>query len=785
MSANGVNAGAAGRFVAASFSWRSAAARLRLYGGSSRPRNAPALCALSVLFAAACGRDLALPPAATAPVVATFAPAEAFAGQDLVIAGQAFDPEPARNVVHFASAAVPADSLDATGALVVRVPVDAGSGPLSVTTVAGTGNASPAPFTYLGLGHLRHGQLSATLSALHHAPGAVALAGDLWIASSLFRTVQSRLGKLVHLDHRPVALTSDGSALYAGTDDVTTHELVRIDPAAAVTTGPVRSLAWPLRALAVARDATGPVVFAAGDDGTVSYLRSFRGDATLAPALPERTLPAFHVLNLAATASGARVVLVAQQQNAAGAIVTGALVVDTTQPSLVPAWIVAPGAAVPTGALAIAGTTAYVGLDDGTVLSLALQGTPAWTGAPLDTLSRTPVGALAVFNSGKSLVAAKPAEATIVALTPASGALLWGVPVRGRPGVLAADDAAGAVYASDETSNFVDAVDSVKGAFQNRVSFEAGLGSPDGSACGVAYDALNVENGKRVPRFLVVARGARAVLNISAFSLDLRKPLSLVRGSTSLATCVGVAPDGTVWVVHQRELGRLDVAAKKEVIVVKDLPVPPVGIAFTADSRVILRFPNFAAALAPDGTTLGGVNFDGNLDLLTLSGGNVVAAWSTAGAKPAVAHVAQWSLDGFIAGRDPLARFDDASPNAGYAGAVALPDRTLVFFDSSPQLSGKGSAFPLDGALRAGVEEAAPVKALGPILPSPDGRYFLWTRRKASDLVLHETRAVAGSSIVNVEDLQLSSALQGAAFDGTGEKLVVPVAAGDSMQVFE
>ena len=363
----------------------------------------------------------------------------------------------------------------------------------------------------------------------------------------------------------------------------------------------------------------------------------------------------------------------------------------------------------------------------------------------------------------------------------ASRDLLWGIPVRGQP-VRVAADPAGLLYAADETSNFVDAIDGLKGVWLNRVSFEPGLGNPSGAACGAVYDPAPLDGSS--PRFLVVARNAYALALIDASSLQLKKPINLVRGHTSPALCVGVGPDKSVWVLHQSEIGRIDSTGKKEVIVAKGLPVPPIGIAFTADGKPIVSFPGEAAVVNADGSVAGGVVFDGAVDSVIGSGDQVFATWTNAGAKPVVPHAALWPVADFIAGNKPALQFDDASPDLGFSGSIRMPDRTLFFYEASAKVA-NAIALPLDGSLQPGPEESAPVKAHGPLLVSPDGRYFLWTKGQAPDLVLHLTRAVAGQSIVNVADMPIPGRLTGAAFDPQGERLIVPIDTADSIAVFE
>ena len=741
-----------------------------------------------LLLLAACGRDLSLPSQAAPPVVMAFEPAAAFAGETVTLQGSGFDPVPARNVVHFGGAQAQADAFDpAAGLLTVRVPEDAGSGALAVATVAGLGKVSEASFGYRGIGHLRSGRGSTTVPILHRPPGIAAAGGDVYLASRLFRFVQSRQGRLLKVDHAPnaVATAPDASAIYVSVDDTVNHLVYRIDVATGKIGAPIALPFFP-RALAAAADATGPVLLVAGDDAvSTGYLATFRGTAALAPLLSPLALPISAALATALTPSAGKAVVVAQRQatqGGAAVVQTGVLIVDLARPTAAATWVAAPGKGVPTGALAALGPAEVaVGFDDGTIGDLALALPPTWTAGSFDSLSRSPVGGLVTFNNGQSLLASKPAEGSVVAFDVGSKALLWGIPVKGRPIQLAAD-ASGALYAADDSSNFVDAIDGNRGVWLNRVSFEPGLGSPAGAPCGVAFDAAPLDGSK--PRFLVLARNAYSLIRVDAGSLQVSKPLNLVRGSASLALCVGVAPDGNVWVLHQSEIGRIDPATKKEVLLASGLPVPPTGLDFTADSKPIVRFPGEVAVVDAAGNNLGGVVFDGAVDSLSRRGDQIVATWTNGGQKPVVPHAALWSVAGFIAGSPPLARWDDATADLGFSGSISLAARTFLFYDTSPQLA-TAATIPLDDALAPLAEAVAPVRAQGPVLPTPDGRYFLWTRLRAPDLVLHMTRVVDGQPILNVADLPLPGPLSGAAFDSRGERLLVPVDAASAVQVFE
>ena len=92
---------------------------------------------------AACARDYAVPgrpEEAPPPALEGFSPTGGFAGDRLELRGTGFDAAPASNEVRFPRASARGEGLTPDGALVVHVPEDAGTGPLSLVTPRG---ASP------------------------------------------------------------------------------------------------------------------------------------------------------------------------------------------------------------------------------------------------------------------------------------------------------------------------------------------------------------------------------------------------------------------------------------------------------------------------------------------------------------------------------------------------------------------------------------------------------------------------------------------------------------------
>ncbi|HYM59277.1 MAG TPA: IPT/TIG domain-containing protein, partial [Thermoanaerobaculia bacterium] len=98
-----------------------------------------------------------------APAITSLAPAAAFPGQQVTIAGTSFRTTPADNQVAIGGVAATIVSASATQ-LVVTVPATAPSGPVTVTTIGGTAT-SPQPLTILAWTSLAVSPASATIQA--------------------------------------------------------------------------------------------------------------------------------------------------------------------------------------------------------------------------------------------------------------------------------------------------------------------------------------------------------------------------------------------------------------------------------------------------------------------------------------------------------------------------------------------------------------------------------------------------------------------------------------------
>lgn len=146
-------------------------------------RQTAVVSALLLAALPACNRDLSV-PSQEGPALTAISPAHAFAGEAVTISGVPFDANPTANLVQFASATSRGDRFNSNGSLVVTVPPDAGTGPVTVTTPLGTSKPI-GPFTYDGLGQLRLNAVAHEISLLHKPYKVVAAGGDTFISSDL------------------------------------------------------------------------------------------------------------------------------------------------------------------------------------------------------------------------------------------------------------------------------------------------------------------------------------------------------------------------------------------------------------------------------------------------------------------------------------------------------------------------------------------------------------------------------------------------------------------------
>jgi hypothetical protein len=141
--------------------------------------------AIGVLTLAGCSLDLDLPGAPTGPTVTAFSPTSAYAGELVRVTGSHFEADAPANTVSFALASARGVRWDGAE-LVVRVPADAGDGPIAVSSRDGTSAPSGATFGYRGLGEPRRGQVVSSESILHHPLRVHSAGGTTFVESQLY-----------------------------------------------------------------------------------------------------------------------------------------------------------------------------------------------------------------------------------------------------------------------------------------------------------------------------------------------------------------------------------------------------------------------------------------------------------------------------------------------------------------------------------------------------------------------------------------------------------------------
>jgi len=149
----------------------------------SRMRQTAVVSALLLAALPACNRDLSV-PSREGPALSGISPTHAFAGEEMTIFGVPFDADPTANLVQFAGATSRGERFNSDGSLVVKVPPDAGTGFITVSTPLGS-SAPVGPFSYDGLGQLRLNSITHEIPLLHKPYKVIASGGDTFISSDL------------------------------------------------------------------------------------------------------------------------------------------------------------------------------------------------------------------------------------------------------------------------------------------------------------------------------------------------------------------------------------------------------------------------------------------------------------------------------------------------------------------------------------------------------------------------------------------------------------------------
>src|SRR5512133_3034545 len=465
-----------------------------------------ALAAIACAALAACSFDLELPALPSSPTVSGFSPGSALAGQLVRVTGSHFAAVASENTVNFANASARAERFDG-GDLLVRVPANAGDGPITVANLEGTSRASSAAFDYLGLGEPGRLQVASSTPILQHPRAVLAYpAPEVALDSSLF-------GGLLFLGNPSFAtptvlLSADAPALglaYYVYDAGGKVMLDALDVASGTKAASIELpgapkqllyLAGPNVLLALGEDGLGAAVAAyraadlvkilgpthygvadfwgatdlrdgrvvvAGFDAGYNYLTLFLLDLRTLPALPPAPVefgcaagytgtcpPSFNVV----TVAGELLVPLAAAGDGAGSV-----------------WVAAP-------------------LDDGNAAIASFS-----TGVPtfetlVDTFSPTRIQSIVAAASTPIFVATKPADDLAVAFG-ANGALQWFVDAA-NPKVAAAVNLPGVAtvgtldyaFVAGDGDNTVVVVDMATGQRVSRVSFDVrpGAGGYSGAA---------------------------------------------------------------------------------------------------------------------------------------------------------------------------------------------------------------------------------------------------------------------------------------------------------------
>jgi DNA-binding beta-propeller fold protein YncE len=737
----------------------------------------------TLLTAAACQRELTVPAQSNRPKITGATPTSVFSGYTLALAGTNFDPAPASNVVQFPGFAVPAYGFDPqTKALLVMVPdslplggPDTGTAAFTVTVTNPAGNSGPSPsIIWLGDGRPLLGTVVNNVRIFHRSPGIAATTAGVRIASSLFRAVIGG-GASVAVVARPpqkpsaLAATSDGRAMLVGMDP---GGVISVDPAGAPLVR--QTLGGATVRFVFPTGGASATAFAVGNDPS-GALQAWAFPANRAATPAQRQLPLLTASGGAAAPDG-RTLLVAGIA-ARGSMMAGVLLLThPLDPATADVLLDAPVGHTPSGAVAAwndaSGPRAAMALDDGSLAIFDLAAQSLVT--TMQAGSSTQVSALLALPG--QLVASKPRENSVLSLNAQTGARLWITQLPGQPTALAADPDGTRFHVADDQSDFTDALD-LNGKWLGRTSFLVGLGNSPDCFCGAVADYP--ADPSRSARILVLARALGQLLEIDPNSLALHRGEVLSGSSAPLG--LARAPDTTVWVVHQSELGTVN--GKSETIVASGLPYPPQRLAFASDGSVLVGSLQDVTVVRADGSVAGGLHLPGPLALLEARGdGKVLVLHSASGSS---AGGGLYTIDALVAGGQPSRPLPPIAGVRGFIGAVSQRAGPTLFYTSAPPL-GTAAVMLNPDTLLASAPFPSSVKEPGPLGPTPDGLYFLWSRQLSPDAILHvATYYDATSGIADYEAFPLGTRLAIPTFDPSGQYVFTPLPDVDGITVLQ
>ncbi len=512
------------------------------------------LAALVAVALGGCAKDLELPPASTAPVLSSLSPSRAWAGQLVRIEGTGLDVDPAANVVSFAGASARGLRFDGT-ALVVRVPADAGSGPVIVTTGRGTSDPFGA-LAYLGLGEPRRRAVATSRPILQRPLAVHGVGPDVFVHSGLYGGLlkagdpvfaASAVGTLPeNAAHASVAAAWKGALYHCElSPDRASATVRRTEAATGAAAGAVAYPFAPYRPYLVAMRGVDLLV-AFGDDessgSSVPSLAAWDLD-TLTTVVAPTPLGDLSFFDGADVGDGRAVALVydygsytatlalldLSSARGTGVVPAAALVPGDLYDELGgsnPVAVAVADRADPAG-ISTGEPLAAVALASGDLAVARLGTDPAFVGA-VETFSPSTIEALASAATLPMVLATKPDDGLSVGIDLVSRTLLWSVPGTSPGPASASGDLA---FVADAADNEVSVVNLASGSRVARVDFGV---APGGS--GVAYEST-VAYARRATE----AAEDAIFFPAASFPAVLRFPLG-----SDVPTCVGRGAEVTV-----------------------------------------------------------------------------------------------------------------------------------------------------------------------------------------------------------------------------------------------
>jgi hypothetical protein len=751
------------------------------------PRAGPRLLALAATLApvawtslAGCARDLDLPGVPTSPTVTGFFPTSAFGGQLVRITGVHFAGVAAENTVHFAYASARGERLE-SGALLVRVPANAGDGPITVSNREGTSSASADPFDYLGLGEPGRLQVNASSPILQQPTAVHAFPnGEVVLGSGLY-------GGLLVADRPDLApppatlSAADAGRLYfVEVDAAGIASLTSLDASTWAQVAKVTLASEPRQLLALAGQNRLLLFGEVAGEAEVTALDA----TTLATVLPATNCGVGDFWGAADLRNGRAVV-------ASYTTDLQLFLLDFTALPVLPAAVpfgcgsysgACPPALgvdhsyvrVPLASAGDGAGTIYVAapLDDGNaILARASGGTPEFE-AVVDTFSPSPIESLAATASFTLFVATKPADDLALGFT-AGGSLRWFVDAAGATvstavSFPAAMDTRHYAFVAGGGSNDVLVVDMATGQRVSRIPFDVAPGAQEDAGAMVFVPSSAGGEGE-------LLFPATAYPGFIRLPLTTDPPTALARTPDIAFLCV--APDaGAVWSAAAGPPPRVegwlgyDAGAwtSRVSVALDDAPqrLAALGARVAVGHGAGLSIVDGASP--PSGTAataaIPGIDFPAFLGMGFTPAGEVWALvtdyvtteaqlWAPADIGPGGAPTAVWS-------------FPDGARSAAW-----LEDGLWVFWDDA---GGAPRATLLDAALGEVRTVASSDRLLEVDAISPNGRLLV---DRAQDVSLgfpvRFFRADPDAGFPEVGSVIFNDRVAGFAFDATGERLYV------------